>query len=34
VISQLTERNKDLAQRHALLELEFKELKKKLLPRE
>jgi hypothetical protein len=31
VISQLTDRNKDLAQRHALLELEFKELKKRLL---
>ena len=28
VISQLTRRNKDLAQRHALLELEFNEFKK------
>jgi hypothetical protein len=34
VISQLTDRNKDLAQRYALLELEFKELKKRLLPGE
>ncbi len=32
VISQLTDQNRDLAQRHALLELEFKELKKRLLP--
>jgi hypothetical protein len=32
VISQLTDRNKDLVQRHALLELEFKEFKKKQLP--
>jgi hypothetical protein len=31
VISKLTDQNKDLAQRHALLELEFKELKKRLL---
>jgi hypothetical protein len=30
VISQLTDQNKDLAQRHALLELEFKELKQRL----
>jgi hypothetical protein len=29
VISQLTDRNKDLAQRHALLELEFNEFKKR-----
>lgn len=29
VISKLTNQNKDLAQRHALLELEFKELKKR-----
>jgi hypothetical protein len=28
VISKLADRNKDLAQRHALLELEFKEFKK------
>jgi hypothetical protein len=28
VISQLTDRNKDLAQRHALLELEFNEFKR------
>jgi hypothetical protein len=28
VISKLTDRNKELAQRHALLELEFKEFKK------
>ncbi len=32
VISQLTDQNRDLAQRHALLELEFRELKKRLLP--
>lgn len=31
VVSKLTDRNKELAQRHALLELEFKELKKRLL---
>ncbi len=30
VISKLTDRNKELAQRHALLELEFKEFKKQL----
>jgi hypothetical protein len=29
VISQLTDRNKDLAQRHALLELEFNEFKRR-----
>lgn len=34
VISKLTDRNKELAQRHALLELEFKELKKSYLPSE
>jgi hypothetical protein len=34
VISKLTGQNKELAQRHALLELEFKELKKRSLPRE
>lgn len=32
VISQLTDQNRDLAQRHALLELEFKELKKRSFP--
>jgi hypothetical protein len=31
VISKLTDRNKELAQRHALLELEFKEFKKHYL---
>ena len=31
VISKLTDRNQETAQRYALLELEFKELKKKLL---
>ena len=34
VISKLTDRNKELAQRHALLELEFKEFKKSYLPSE
>jgi len=34
VISKLTDRNKELAQRHALLELEVHELKKKNLPPE
>jgi len=34
VISKLTDRNKELAQRHALLELEFNELKKHNLPPE
>jgi hypothetical protein len=29
VISQLTDRNKDLAQRHAILELEFNEFKRR-----
>jgi hypothetical protein len=32
VISKLTGQNKDLAQRHALLELEFKEFKRRFLP--
>ncbi len=32
VISKLTDRNKELAQKHALLELEFNELKKKFSP--
>lgn len=32
VISKLTDRNKDLAQRYALLEWEFNELKKRLPP--
>ena len=32
VISKLTDRNKELTQRHALLELEFKEFKKQYLP--
>jgi hypothetical protein len=32
VISKLTNQNKELAQRHALLELEFKELKRHYLP--
>lgn len=32
VISKLSDRNKELAQRHALLELEFNELKKRSLP--
>jgi hypothetical protein len=31
VVSKLTDRNKELAQRHALLELEFKEFKKRYL---
>ena len=34
VISKLTDRYKELAQRHALLELEFKEFKKSYLPSE
>ena len=34
VISKLTDRNKELAQRYALLELEFKEFKKSSLPYE
>ena len=34
VISKLTNQNKELAQRHALLELEFKELKRRSLPPE
>ena len=34
VISKLTGQNKDLSQRHALLELEFNELKKRSFPRE
>ena len=34
VVSKLTDRNKELAQRHALLELEFKELKRRTLPPE
>jgi len=34
VISKLTDRNKELAQRYALLELEVHELKKKNLPLE
>jgi hypothetical protein len=33
-ISKLTDRNKELAQRHALLELEFNEFKKHNLPPE
>lgn len=32
VISKLTDRNKELGQRYALLELEFKEFKKSSLP--
>jgi len=32
VISKLTDRNKELAQRHALLELEFNEFKKQYYP--
>jgi len=32
VISKLTDRNKELAQRHALLELEFKEFKNRYIP--
>jgi hypothetical protein len=32
VISKLTDRNKELAQRHALLELEFNEFKKRSFP--
>jgi hypothetical protein len=31
-ISKLTDRNKELAQKHALLELEFNEFKKRALP--
>jgi hypothetical protein len=34
VISKLTDRNKELAQRYALLEIEVRELKKKNLPPE
>ncbi len=34
VISKLTDRNKELAQRYALLEIEIRELKKKKLPPE
>jgi hypothetical protein len=34
VISKLTDRNKDLAQRYALLELEFREFKKRMMPSE
>ncbi len=34
VVSRLTDRNKELAQRHALLELELKELKKRHFPPE
>lgn len=34
VISRLTERNKELAQRYALLELELREMKKRNLPQE
>jgi hypothetical protein len=34
VISKLTGENKDLAQRYALLEMEFKEFKKRSLPRQ
>jgi len=34
VISKLADRNKELAQRHALLELEFNKLKKRHLPSE
>ena len=32
VVSKLTDRNKELAQRHSLLELELKEFKKRFLP--
>jgi len=32
VVSKLTDRSKDLAQRHALLELEFKEFKRRHFP--
>jgi len=32
VVSKLTDRNKELAQRHALLELDFKEFKRRYLP--
>ena len=32
VVSKLTDRNKELAQRHALLELDFKEFKRRHLP--
>ncbi len=34
VVSKLTDRNKELAQRYALLELELNELKKRILPPE
>ena len=34
VISKLQDRNKDLAQRYALLELELRELKKRMIPSE
>jgi hypothetical protein len=34
VISKLTDRNKELAQKHALLELEFNEFKKRYPPHE
>ena len=34
VISKLTNQNKELAQRYALLEMEFKELRKRSLPHE
>jgi hypothetical protein len=34
VISKLTGQNKELAQRYALLEIEFKELRKRFLPPE
>ena len=34
VISKLTGQNKELAQRYALLEMEFKELRKRSLPHE
>jgi Uncharacterized conserved protein (DUF2304) len=34
VISKLTDRNKELAQRYALLEMEIRELKKRKLPPE
>jgi hypothetical protein len=32
VISKLTDRNRELAQKHALLELEFKQFKKRNIP--
>jgi hypothetical protein len=32
VVSKLTRQNKDLAQRYALLEMEFKELRRRCLP--